>query len=312
MSLTAAAHRAAYLRGSLLVLAAGMFWSFTGVLVRSAPVSDGWQYLGWRSVGAAAFFWLYSHLSARGSPIANFRKLGRLGWVATLAILLASLSYIFALKSTTVAATLFLSSCAPLLTGLLAWVFLRERLDLVSLCAIGVGLAGVALMMLGKPDGAVTLFGNALALNSALMFGVFNVCLRRAPERDFGSTMFVYALIAVAISLAATLLNGKSLAPPPGEIAIALFNGFVFIGVGSALFIAGAAHVPAAGLAVLSQTEAVFGPLWVALLIGEIPAPLAILGGALILGAVVAMALHGASKTPPQTRAGPGAVSIAN
>ena len=304
----AAAQRAAFLQGSLLVLAAGLFWSFTGVLVRSAPLSDGWQYLGWRSIGAALFFWVYSRVSGRGAPIRNFVKLGWLGWLATVAILMASLSYLFALKTTTVAATLFLSSCSPLLTGLMAWAVLREKLDTLSLCAIAVGLAGVGLMMLGKSDGSMTLFGNALALNSALMFGVFNVCLRRAPERDFGPTMFVYALIAVAISFAATLLNGKPLAPPPAEIAIALFNGFVFIGVGSALFIAGAAHVPAAGLAVLSQTEAVFGPLWVALLIGEIPAPLAIFGGALILGAVVAMALHGASKTPPQTRAGPGSV----
>ena len=298
-ALAAAAQRAAFLQGSLLVLAAGMFWSFTGVLVRSAPVSDGWQYLGWRSVGAALFFWVYSWSSGRGSPFRNFRKLGGVGWLATIAILLASLSYIFALKTTTVAATLFLSSCSPLLTGLIAWAALRERLDAVSLAAIAVGLAGVALMMLGKSDGSMSFFGNALALNSALMFGVYNVCLRSRTDLDFGPTFFVYALLAVVVSAAATLVNAKPLLPPPREIAIAVFNGFVFIGIGSALFIRGAAHVPAAGLAVLSQTEAVFGPLWVALIIGEVPAPVAIFGGALILGAVVAMALHGARRTPP-------------
>lgn len=300
MNATAAAHRAAYLQGSLLVLAAGMFWSFTGVLVRSAPVSDGWQYLGWRSVGAALFFWVYSRWRGRGSPVRNFLKLGPLGWFATVAIFLASLSYIFALKSTTVAATLFLSSCSPLLTGLMAWAVLRERLDAVSLVAIAVGLGGVALMMLGKSDGSMTLFGNALAFNSGLMFGVYNICLRSRKDLDFGPTMFVYALLAVAVSVAATLLNGKTLVPPLPEIAIAVFNGIVFIGIGSALFIAGAAHVPAAGLAVLSQTEAIFGPVWVALIIGEVPGAYAILGGVLILGAVIAMALHGHSKTPPQ------------
>ena len=296
---TAATHRAAYLQGSLLVLAAGLFWSFTGVLVRSAPLSDGWQYLGWRSVGAALFFWAYSRASGRGAPIRNFVRLGWLGWLATVAIFMASLSYIFALKTTTVAATLFLSSCSPLLTGLMAWAVLREKLDKLSLCAIAVGLVGVALMMLGKSDGSMTFFGNALAFNSGLMFGIYNICLRLRRDLDFGPTMFIYALLAVAVSFAATLLNGKTLTPPPGEIAIAIFNGFVFIGIGSALFIKGAAHVPAAGLAVLSQTEAVFGPLWVALIIGEIPAPMAIAGGVLILGAVVAMALHGSRRAAP-------------
>jgi drug/metabolite transporter (DMT)-like permease len=291
---------ALYLRGSAVVLAAGLFWSFTGLLVRFASSSDAWQYLGYRSIGAALFFYLYSRWRGRPAPLRDFLALGPLGWLAMVAVLLASLCYIFALKTTTVANTLFLSSCSPLVTAALGWFVLRERPGLVGTLAIAVGLAGVTLMLSGAGGGAASLFGNLLAFGSACMFALYNVCLRRGAGRDFGPTMYVYALVALAMCVVATLVTGRPLAPPIADIALALVNGFVFIGVGSALFIRGAAHVPAAGLAVLSQTEAIFGPLWVALVIGEVPSALAILGGVLILGAVVAMAVHGSLRLPPQ------------
>ena len=299
-ALAAAAHRSLYLRGCALVLAAGLFWSFTGVLVRSAASSDAWQYLGYRSIGAALFFYVYSRWQAQGPPIRNFLRLGPLGWLAMVAVLMASLCYIFALKTTTVANTLFLASCAPLVTGVLGWFVLRERLGVVGAAAIAVGLVGVAVMLLGRTDGATSLFGNLMAFTSACMFALYNVCLRRGVGRDFGPTMYVYALVALAICVVALLVTGKTMMPPLHDIGLAIFNGFVFIGIGSALFIRGARHVPAAGLAVLSQTEAIFGPIWVALIVGEVPSPLAILGGALILSAVVVMAVHGSMRLPPQ------------
>jgi drug/metabolite transporter, DME family len=299
MTALAASNRTLYLRGCALVLAAGLFWSFTGVLVRSATHSDAWQYLGYRSVGAALFFLVYARWRGLGPPFRNFLKLGALGWLAMFSVLAASLCYIFALKTTTVANTLFLASCAPLVTGVLGWFVLRERLSLVGIGCIAVGLVGVSLMLVGRTDGASSLFGNLMAIGSALGFAGYNVCLRLGHGRDFGPTMYVYAVVALLICLAALVIGRGPFVPPLFDIAVAIINGFVFIGIGSQLFIHGAKHVPAAELAVLAQTEAIFGPLWVALIVGEIPAPIAILGGALILGAVVVMAVNGSMRLPP-------------
>jgi len=75
--------------------------------------------------------------------------------------------------------------------------------------------------------------------------------------------------------------------------------GFLLMGLGLTLFMRGAPLVPAVGQTMLAQTETIFGPIWVWLLFGETPAATTLIGGAVILAAVVAMALAGASGAPP-------------
>ena len=296
--------RALYLRGCALVLLAGLFWSFTGTLVRLAVESDAWQYLLWRCAGAAAFFALASLRAGRGLPFRDLAKLGWLGAFASAVILGSSVSFIVALKSTAVANALFLSACAPLLTGLLAYLLIGEKLSSRAVLAILVGFCGVVLMIGNPAEGAGSRVGDLLAFAAAFFFAFYNVCLRIGRDQDFSPTMFAYALGGIALSALVVVANGKSLFPPPFEIAVAFFNGFAFIGIGSALFIKGSVHVPAAGLAVLAQTEAVFGPLWAALFIGEVPGRLTVAGGVLILAAAVAMAISGAQRPPPNIATG--------
>ena len=290
--------RALYIRGCALVLLGGLCWSGTGVLVRLAQGSDAWQYLFYRSFGAALFFGLMSLRQGRGMPLRDFAALGPLGWFATLCVLVSSVTYIAALKLTTVASAAFLSASQPLLAGALAFLILGERLNRLCAAAVAVGFAGIAVMV-GDDTGGGTLIGNALAFCSALSFGFYIICLRYGRARDFSPTMFVYALGVIVLSFCVLAAQGRSFAVPPLDAALALFNGFVFIGVGSALYIRGSVHVPAAGLAVLSQTEAVFGPFWVWLVVGERPGALTLAGGALILSGVVIMAVAGATRPPP-------------
>jgi len=95
-------------------------------------------------------------------------------------------------------------------------------------------------------------------------------------------------------------LQGVALFPPPLEALAAFAGGFLAMGVGFALFLRGAPHVPAAGQTMLAQTETVFGPIWVWLAFGETPAVATLIGGAIVLVAVVSMAATRAGPdTPP-------------
>jgi drug/metabolite transporter (DMT)-like permease len=75
--------------------------------------------------------------------------------------------------------------------------------------------------------------------------------------------------------------------------------GFLIMGLGFTLFLRGAPAVPAVGQAVLAQTETVFGPLWPWLVFGETPARSTLIGGIVILSAVVAMTYAGGAAPPP-------------
>jgi drug/metabolite transporter (DMT)-like permease len=65
------------------------------------------------------------------------------------------------------------------------------------------------------------------------------------------------------------------------------------------LFTAGSRTVPGAELALLALTEVVLGPLWVWLAYAEMPPVETLLGGALVLAAIIGRALSGMRRTTP-------------
>jgi drug/metabolite transporter (DMT)-like permease len=300
VSKTEAAPDRGFLVGALCVLAAGLSWSFTGIFLRLAPHLDSWQFLVWRSFGVACAFAIILRARGAGSLFRRLFATGRAGVVVTLALCLASIAFIVAMKTTTVANALFLSSCAPLLAALLGYVFLGERLSLRQGASVALGLAGLCVIVGGALE-AGSLAGNISAVLTALGFAGASVAMRHGPRRDYSPAVFAYGLLACALSAGVCLAKGVTLIPSPLETLAAFAAGFLVMGLGFTLFLRGAPHVPAAGQTVLAQTETIFGPIWVWLAFGETPAAATLIGGAIILGAVVSMAAAGAS--PPLPRA---------
>jgi DME family drug/metabolite transporter len=295
-----------YARGALLVLAAGLLWSTTGALLRSAPDLDSWQFLVFRSFGTFCALLIYVRRQDDGGLLRRFAALGPSGGIVVIAMTVATVGFIVAINETTVANAQFLNACSPLLSSLLGAVVLKERLTGGIVVAMLVGLAGVAIMVAGEVE-AGNLFGNAAALLSALGFAVAGVCLRRARGNNFLPAMLGFAALSSAIALGAVLVRGGTLALPPLQSLAAFGNGFVFMGAGFALFVRGAPHIPAAGQTVLTQTETVFGPFWVWLFFAEMPLPTTLVGGAIVLAAVVGMALSGARRASAWASPGSGA-----
>jgi DME family drug/metabolite transporter len=285
--------RALYLRGCALVLVAGLCWSFTGLLMRVATSTDAWQYLGYRSLGIGIAALMWNRWQGGSALIGGLISLRLFGGVTVLCISFASTCFIFAAKSTTIANTLFLSSCSPLLAAILAFALLAERLDWRAVAPIAIGLTGVLVMVRGE-IGAGNTFGNIMAFGSALGFAGYTICLRRAGGRDLSAVILGYASLTLMVSAIMIEAEGNTLLPPIGDLLVALLNGAVPLGVGTILYQKGAPFVSAVGLAFLAQTEAVFGPLWVWLFMGETPLSTTLLGGSIILAAVVLMAALGA------------------
>jgi len=295
---TAVAPQSRFAAGALCVLAGGLCWSFTGVFVRLAPSLDPWQFLVYRGLGVAAAFAL---IGGRRGAISGLRRLGALGVVTTVALSVAAIGFIVALKMTSVATALFLCSCAPLLSALLGFVVLGERLSARQIGAVALGFGGLTIILSGGFE-AGRLVGDLWGLACALSFAIVSVCTRLAPRRDFRPAMVGYGVLSAAASAAVCLGEGVTLAAPPLEALAGFGAGFLLIGLGFALFLRGAPSVPAVGQTMLAQTETIFGPVWVWLLFGETPAATTLIGGLVILAAVVTMALAGGGSAPPPPR----------
>jgi drug/metabolite transporter (DMT)-like permease len=138
------------------------------------------------------------------------------------------------------------------------------------------------------------LWGNVAAGISALGLAVFLVALRSRPEINMlPVAAFGGGLGTVAALFVCFVVTGEGLALPTHDIVLGLILGLFQLGLAMCFVTWGARHVPAAEVALLNVTEVVLGPLWVWLAFGESAGPLTLIGGALVLAAVVGDTLSG-------------------
>jgi drug/metabolite transporter (DMT)-like permease len=271
------------LRGAALVCAAAVCWSLGGLFVRLVGADlDGWTIAFWRSafMVLAVGGWL---LAAHGLRVlAVYRAMGWAGVLAGLLLALSFVMFILAITHTSVANAVVLQSAAPLASAVLGRVFLREKLAAPTLVAILVAVAGIATMFAGALGGG-DLLGNALALGVAIAFGANIVVVRAARGLDLVPATVLAGLFAMAATLPLARLG----APSAYDLALLAAMGTLQLGLGLFLFMRGAPHLTAAQVGLLSLLEVILAPIWVWLAFAEVPAPLSLIGGAIVLSALV-------------------------
>lgn len=286
---------AVYARGVAMVMAAGVLWSLGGLIVRSMEEAGAWQILFVRSAAAAltvlaVLLWRY-----RGDCLARIRRAGGLAVLAGALIGTAFCGFIFAIMDTTVANAVFVLSAAPFLSAALGWLLLGERVRCGTWLAMVLVLVGVGVMVAGGIV-AGAWFGNLMALLTMVGFAGFAVALRYGRANDMLPAVLWAGLLSALVAAA----MAPDLSMTVRDVALSAFMGAGLITGGMILFTAGSRTVPSAELTLLTLTEVVLGPLWVWLAYAEVPSAPTLLGGALVLAAIVGRALSGTRRrTPP-------------
>jgi len=272
-------------RGVVLVAAAALCWSLGGLLARLVA-TDTWTTVFWRSIFAAAFLIGVTVFQERGAGWARLRRIGwGMGWPGVaMAVCFATASTCFlnALARTTVANTLIIQSTSPFIAALLGWAWLGERVRRRSWLAMAAALAG-ATVMASHSWGAGSIGGDLLALVTAIAFAAATVIVRRHRE----VRMTAAAGLASVFSALFAWPPARPLEAGPADLALLALFGAAQLGFGLVLFTAGARLIPVADASLIAVLESVLGPVWVWLALGETPAPAALVGGAIILAALV-------------------------
>lgn len=213
-----------------------------------------------------------------------FRYMGLPGLAVALCFATASTSFIVALKYTTVANILLIQAGVPLIAALMAWIVFREKVSLPTWIAIAVVILGVGVMVSESFTGQVSPIGDSLALLIAFCFATATVITRRYAHVRMAPAVCTGTLIAAVVS--ATMAS--SLATSAYDSGILFVFGAMNLGLGLALFVTGARLVPSPIAALIGTAEPMLGPLWVWLFLNEIPSSLTLLGGGIILAALLA------------------------
>lgn len=264
--------------GVLFVVISAFVFSTAGIFTKGVT-ADAWTVIFWRGLAAAGF--TLGYLALRGQLRGEMRAFGRPALAVTLIGAAGTAAFIPAFKLTSVANVALIYGAAPLIAATLSWVWIGERPSRrVSVASI-LGLGGVLVIVSGSVGGGA-LAGDVLALVMTLMMSCVMVIYRRYPD----TTAALPAALSSVVLLPFALLFAAPFAVETAEMPVLVAFGLVFA-VASVTLSEGARRLPSAQAALLSTLEMPLAPILAVLVLGEPPEARTLIGGAVVLGAVV-------------------------
>lgn len=276
----------------LLMLLVTLMWSSAGVVTRQLDAARGFEITFWRSAfNAAALVVILGVM--RGRALLGAMR-GAAVWASGLCWAVMFTAFMVALSLTTVANVLVTMSLSPLFTALFAWLFLRQPVPGRTWAAIVVASAGIAWMFGGQLGGPLAGVFVALGVPVA---AASNWCLLQKIGRQ--GDMLPAVLIGALLSAAVTAPLAWPLQASAHDLGLLGFLGVFQLAVPCLIAVRLARELPSHELALLGQSETLLGVLWAWLFAGEHPGSAALIGGSLVLAALIANEALAPSSVKP-------------
>ncbi len=259
------------LNGPLSILIGALFWSFGGVLGKLIP---------WNGLSIAAVRGLIAALTI-GLYRQSFKvQLTKPVILAAFSLTFTTLLYMVANKLTSAANAIVLQYTSPIFIILFAYVFdhkLPKKRDVFALVGV---MLGISLFFIQQLKGG-NILGDLIALASGLTFaGVFFA--NRLPHANPMDANYLGNVMSLALLPFIFLDPNFHFNPSLSWILIAIM-GIFQLGFGYIFFSIGIKHTSATTASILATLEPILNPIWVFLVIGEMPDPLALAGGLIVL-----------------------------
>ena len=270
------------LPGPLLIFFGALSLSFGGLIVKSFEGATLWQILFWRSLFFSLTVLTFLILTYKSKVFKSFYYSGLPGFIGGLILSIGFCGYVFAMYNTTVANTNFIISLQILFLAIFGFFFLKEKINLITLISIILAMSGV-LLMVGNSLSPGELSGNLAAFTMPITFAVLIMIVRKFPSVDMVPAQFVAGISSclIGLSLSPTIMIS------PHDIFLGFLAGFFQIGFGFIFITIGARTTPSAMVGIIMLSESVLGPIWAFLFVSEIPSIYGLIGGAIILFAVL-------------------------
>ena len=270
------------LPGPLLVFLGACSLSFGGLIVKSFEGATLWQILFWRSVFFLIVISLYLILTYKKQVFRSFYNSGIPGLFGGFILSFGFCGYVFAMYNTTVANANFIIQTQTIFLAIFGYFFLKEKISVITLTSIILAISGIFLMV-GNSLSPGQMTGNIVAFILPISFAVLIIVIRKYPSVDMVPAQFIAGVFALIIGF---LMSGKILISAH-DIFLGFLAGFIQIGFGFILITIGAQRTPSAMVGVIMLIEAVLGPLWAWLFINEQPPFIVIIGGSIVIFAVL-------------------------
>jgi len=268
--------------GIALVVAAAVAWSTAPFFTRLLPY-DSWTILFWRGVFASAMITAILLALQGRAGLRDLIRMSKSGWLVASLSASAMIAFIPSLQLTSVSNVAIIAT-GPFVTAALAWVWLREVPHLRTMIASVVALCGVAVIV-GSARVGSDILGVALACFMTLAIAAMTVLLRRHKD----TSMVAAAALSNVLGSIVSIPFAHGIAAVTGaDILILAMFGCLQVALGLTLFFLGSRLLPSGQAALISTLETPLMPFWIWVGFGDVPTLRVLLGGALVMGAVIA------------------------
>ena len=275
------------LPGPFLVFLGAVSLSFGGLIVKSFEGSTLWQILFWRSVFFIIVVTIFLLLNYKKTFFSALYKSGIPGLIGGIILSIGFSSYVFAMYETTVANTNFIIQTQTLFLAIFGYIFLKETISKLTFFCIILAISGIFLM-LGNSISPGEMTGNLVAFIMPISFAVLILIVRKFPKVDMIPLQLVAGIFAMIIGL----LMSPTIIVSSKDIFLGFLAGFFQVGFGFIFITIGARSTPSAFVGIIMLTEAVLGPLWAWMFVNENPPISVLIGGSIIITAVILQFLN--------------------
>ena len=268
-------------KGLILTAIGGLALTVDIPLIRLAE-GDAWPILMLRTgttfLAALVIWGIWRAISPKAPSLIP----GWLGAIVALFYGIGSITFVTAVYNTSTANLVFILSFTTMFAALLSWLFLGERPRPATLATMAVMIIGVAIIV-GDGVGSGNLFGDVFALLSSLMIAAA-ITVSRHSRRDMGFTALVGVIFPFVIAAVVVSRTGYRVDYPWWIV----FNGAIVMPISFFCLATGPKYLSGAEVAMFYLLETVLAPVWVWLIFSEVPTRNTLIGGTILIVALVA------------------------
>ena len=268
--------------GNILLMFGAFCLSWGGLIIRSFEEATIWQILLLRSIFFMMALIIFLAITYKKD---TFKIIVESGFPALLGGLVMSLSFIafvVAMTNTAVANVVFIISTQTMFLAIFGYFYLKEKVSITSFISIVLAMGGI-LVMVGDSLSTGSFFGNIVALAIPINFSILVMIIRKNKNLDMVPAIFYSGIFSIIYGL----ILSESFVFTSHDVLMGFFLGVPQLAFGFICITIGSRSTPSATIGLLMLTETLLGPLWVFWFLNEIPPYSTLIGGFIIILAII-------------------------
>ncbi len=272
--------------GYILLLFGGFCLSWGGFIIRSFEEASVWQILLLRSIFFMIALIIFLLATYKKNTIKIIKDAGFPAIIGGLVMSLSFIAFVVSMSNTSVANVVFIISTQTMFLAIFGYFYLKEKVSLVSFFSIVLAMTGITVMV-GDSLSSGSFFGNIVALAIPINFSILVMIIRKNKNLDMVPAIFYSGIFSIIYGL----ILSESFIFNHHDILMGFFLGVPQLAFGFICITIGSRTTPSATIGLLMLTETLFAPIWVWLFLNEIPPLSVLIGGAVIVAAIILKSL---------------------